>query len=223
MCWGEMAERVFLREVHLSNIRQTLLFYQNSVGNVSCVVWDAALVLTKYLERRAGQREFWLKGKRVVELGAGLGCVGITAACYGAEVVLTDLPDVVPQLEKTIDINRMAWNGRGTLSAAALTWGKDGQVNSEILKQPIDFLLLSDCVYYEESLDPLLSTLKSLCSESTEILLAQEKRESEKQKEIWKTFNARFFEEFSVSKVPPNEQDETYCSPDIYLYRAKRK
>lgn len=78
-----MADRIFLREVRLDNIGKTLLFYQNSVGNVSCVVWDAALVLTKYIEKQSTKNPFWLKGLRVVELGAGLGCVGVAAACYG--------------------------------------------------------------------------------------------------------------------------------------------
>lgn len=78
-----MADRIFLREVKLENIKKTLLFYQHSVGNVSCVVWDAALVLAKYLEKRSGQYDSWLKGRKIIELGAGLGCVGIAAACYG--------------------------------------------------------------------------------------------------------------------------------------------
>jgi predicted nicotinamide N-methyase len=84
-----MAERIFLREVKLDKVNKTLLFYQNSVGNVSCVVWDAALVLTKYIEKRVSENEAWLKGLKVLELGAGLGCVGIAAACYGYTTIFT--------------------------------------------------------------------------------------------------------------------------------------
>lgn len=79
-----MADRIFLREVRLENLNKTLLFYQNSIGNVSCVVWDAALVLTKYLEKQSNKSPSWLKGLKIVELGAGLGCVGVAAACYGS-------------------------------------------------------------------------------------------------------------------------------------------
>ncbi|KAL1132234.1 hypothetical protein AAG570_010191 [Ranatra chinensis] len=216
-----MAERVFLREVRLENINKTLLFYQNSVGNVSCVVWDAALVLTKYLEKRSGSNDQWLKGLKVIELGAGLGCVGITAACYGAEVTLTDLPNVIPQLEKTIELNRTSWAGRGTVTAGPLAWGSNKQGNIDTSKKP-DIILLSDCVYYEESVEPLMETLKNLCGYNTEIILSQEKRESEKQKEVWKQFLDKFYSEFLVLKVPTNEQDEIYASPDIHLLHAKR-
>ncbi|KAK9503820.1 hypothetical protein O3M35_010295 [Rhynocoris fuscipes] len=218
-----MADRIFLREVKLENIKKTLLFYQNSVGNVSCVVWDAALVLTKYLEKRSGQYDSWLKGRKVIELGAGLGCVGVTAACYGGDVILTDLPEVVPQLIRTIDLNRNSWNDRGQVTAVALTWGQNKQNNYEALKIPADVILLSDCVYYEESLDPLIETIKTISSDTTEIILSQEKRDTEKQQEIWKQFLMKFHDSFNVIKVPLNEQDELYASPDIFLLRAYKK
>jgi hypothetical protein len=72
-------------------------------------------------------------------------------------------------------------------------------------------------------LEPLLETLRSLCGDSTEIILSQEKRETEKQKQTWKVFVEKFYEEFSVSKVPPSEQDDVYASPDIVLLRARKK
>ncbi|XP_036899384.1 protein N-lysine methyltransferase METTL21A isoform X3 [Sturnira hondurensis] len=46
---------------------------------VAAVVWDAAVVLSTYLE--AGAVE--LRGRSAVELGAGTGLVGIVAALLG--------------------------------------------------------------------------------------------------------------------------------------------
>ncbi|XP_075927830.1 protein N-lysine methyltransferase METTL21A isoform X5 [Petromyzon marinus] len=46
---------------------------------VAAVVWDAAVVLATYLELGAVE----VKGKRVLELGAGTGLVGIVAALLG--------------------------------------------------------------------------------------------------------------------------------------------
>lgn len=63
---------------------------------------------------------------------------------------MTDLPDVVPQLEKTIDLNRAAWSDKGKISAVALTWGRNKPGDLEFIHQPVDIILLSDCVYYEE-------------------------------------------------------------------------
>ena len=60
---------------------------RKEVGDVSCVVWDAALVLAKYLEARCNDMLEWLRGRSVVELGAGMGCVVLTAACFGLKNV----------------------------------------------------------------------------------------------------------------------------------------
>lgn len=73
----------FEREYELEDGRGVLVLSQLEEGDVNCVVWDAALVLAKYLEARSGRHPEWLRGRRVLELGAGLGCVGLVAACYG--------------------------------------------------------------------------------------------------------------------------------------------
>lgn len=73
----------FEREYDLEKELGTLVFSQLEEGDVNCVVWDAALVLAKFLEVKAIQQPGWLKDRRVVELGAGLGCVGLVAACHG--------------------------------------------------------------------------------------------------------------------------------------------
>lgn len=76
----------FTRTFELESRNNVLTLYQQNIGDVSCVVWDAALVLAKYLDvcchdNRSGGD--WLRGKKIVELGAGVGCVGMTAACLG--------------------------------------------------------------------------------------------------------------------------------------------
>lgn len=75
-------DNVFLRELHLETCDSTLMFIQKKVGDVSCVVWDAAIVLAKYLDFNNKSNKY-LQNKKVLELGAGLGCAGITAACFG--------------------------------------------------------------------------------------------------------------------------------------------
>lgn len=73
----------FVREFEVECIKKTLNLFQSEVGDESCVVWDAAIVLSKYLEELELRNKGWLKNKKVVELGAGLGCVGLVAACLG--------------------------------------------------------------------------------------------------------------------------------------------
>lgn len=73
----------FIRNYELDSTLNALKLYQKTEGDVSCVVWDAAIVLAKYLERKTKINQSFLENQHVIELGAGVGCVGITAACYG--------------------------------------------------------------------------------------------------------------------------------------------
>lgn len=50
-------------------------------------LWDSCLILTRHLSRH---RDL-LVGKTVVELGSGLGLVGIFCSLLGAHVTLTDI------------------------------------------------------------------------------------------------------------------------------------
>lgn len=76
-------EEYFIRSFELESRQATLNFHQKIEGDVSCVVWDASIVLAKYLERKFLETSDYFKNKNVLELGAGVGCVGITAACLG--------------------------------------------------------------------------------------------------------------------------------------------
>lgn len=91
-----------------------------------CRVWEAAEVLTRLLEsddntmsggdeggdeRSLRER---VRGRRVVELGSGVGLCGIAAAAAGAHVMLTDLPSVVEAvLHRNIGENRDPDRGGG--------------------------------------------------------------------------------------------------------------
>ena len=78
-------EKVFVREVE-KNDESVLKIHQSEVGDVGCVVWDAALVLSKYLETADFEYGQGLEGKSVIELGAGTGIVGLMAASFGCVI-----------------------------------------------------------------------------------------------------------------------------------------
>lgn len=72
----------FTREFLVDGICEPLVFVQKAMGDVSCVIWDAALALAKYLEVEV-KRGNSFEARNVLELGAGVGCVGLTTACFG--------------------------------------------------------------------------------------------------------------------------------------------
>lgn len=56
---------------------------------------------------------------------------------------MTDLPEVLPLLEKNIELNKDIL--KGNTSASVLVWGS----YENTLPVP-DFILVSDCIYYDQ-------------------------------------------------------------------------
>src|SRR5919106_1769576 len=64
------------------------------------VLWRSGVALARELDPE------WLGGKRVLELGCGLGVPSIAAARWGAEVLATDAdPDALALLERNAEAN----------------------------------------------------------------------------------------------------------------------
>ena len=74
----------FTREIEFSS--GTLQINQSYIGDVGHVVWDAAIVLAKFLDGKHfedNKQCNMLASKSVVELGSGTGLVGLVAAMKG--------------------------------------------------------------------------------------------------------------------------------------------
>eukprot|EP00164_Ancoracysta_twista_P005786 GFYU01007958.1.p1 GENE.GFYU01007958.1~~GFYU01007958.1.p1 ORF type:complete len:158 (-),score=16.56 GFYU01007958.1:54-527(-) len=86
-------------EIDLDTV--TIKIKQHPKANwFGCYIWDTAIILSKYLETIPAAK---LHGARVVELGAGVGLVGICACLLGADVTLTDLDEVMPILRENVE------------------------------------------------------------------------------------------------------------------------
>ncbi|XP_031708119.1 protein N-lysine methyltransferase METTL21A [Anarhichas minor] len=131
---------------------------------VAAVVWDAAVVMCMYLEM--GKLE--LKGKGVIELGAGTGLVGIVAALMGAKVTITDREPALDFLSANVKAN-LPTDSQGSVVVSELSWGEG------LERYPaggFDLVLGADIVYLEDTFVPLLQTLEHLCSDTTVVFLA---------------------------------------------------
>lgn len=214
---------MFTREIEFPSVGKSLLLSQENEGDVGCVVWDAAIVLAKYLENQcflqkpqnSDMKKPLLFGCHVVELGAGTGCVGLAAALLGAShVTITDLPQFIPLMEKNIIQNQD--NLQCVVEVRELTWGNMEQGSA--VSTP-DTIVLADCIYYEESLEPLVSTLRSLCESDTTIIVSYEERTTGDKPWLQCRFFELMEEHFRKYKVPPKEQHELYRSRDIHIYK----
>eukprot|EP01061_Rhynchopus_euleeides_P032014 TRINITY_DN53070_c0_g1_i1.p1 TRINITY_DN53070_c0_g1~~TRINITY_DN53070_c0_g1_i1.p1 ORF type:complete len:234 (+),score=73.41 TRINITY_DN53070_c0_g1_i1:53-703(+) len=134
-------------------------------------VWDAASPFAEWI----CENKSLLEGKRVAEVGAGTGLVGIVAAKLGArEVVLTDLPTELPLLQRNAELNGVT----DTVAVRPCSWG-DAEHMEALGK--FDVVLVSDCLYGRDSeviSMLLLQTLQSLCAPGGSVLLAYCYREN---------------------------------------------
>jgi len=173
-----------------------------SGGGYGARVWDAGGVLAGHLAADGAMRAKLAAGATVLELGSGTGVVGITAACLGARVVLTDGAEaLLPVMEANVARNarRMAAAG-GACSVAPLLWGEAdgdetavqrqlaavraalsaltrGEGENEAEAAPT-LILASDCLYSWNGSRQLLATLLALCGRRTEVLLSYTDRDA---------------------------------------------
>lgn len=118
-------------------------------------VWDSALLLASHLCYGAQ-----LRGLRALELGAGTGLLGLVARRLGAEVALTDLPPMLPLLERNARLN---FPGDAAVSVRPFPW-QEASADAVWLQEAggFDLVLLSDVLYHEEQCDPLVLALQAV-------------------------------------------------------------
>ncbi|KAG0626091.1 hypothetical protein M758_2G101500 [Ceratodon purpureus] len=142
-----------------------ILVRQIRERGLSFQLWPAATGMCRYLEMSfsgGGGGGESLRGARVLELGAGTGMAGVMAARLGARVTLTDLPHVLQNLQQNVELNVEDVEAcGGSLDVQPLRWGVKEDVGV-FSSQPPDFILASDCVYYDTLFEPLMQTLKWL-------------------------------------------------------------
>lgn len=148
-----------------------LMIEQDRTVGKGGFVWDAGFVLAEHILH---EQDEWKplvqrnnnKPIRMVELGAGTGVTGLMVATAMQEVhmSLTDLPELMPLLQKNLALNPSA-----KTTAFPLPWGTNVQGN-------YDVILGADCVAGIYDPVKLAKTICDLCHENTLVYLAVNKR-----------------------------------------------
>ncbi len=111
-------------------------------------LWPTSMTLAAYVARSA----FIGVGVRVVEIGCGVGLVGIVAARRGAEVILTDYSEeAVAAAARNATINGVS------VTTARFDW----RDKPDPKWQP-DVLLGADVLYFKESHEPIARLIARL-------------------------------------------------------------
>uniref|UniRef100_A0A3P8SBU1 Methyltransferase 23, arginine n=1 Tax=Amphiprion percula TaxID=161767 RepID=A0A3P8SBU1_AMPPE len=123
-------------------------------------VWPSAVVLAQYLWTYRDE----LRGKTVLELGAGVGLPGVVAASCGAAVILSDSSDKPSCLQNC----RRSCDANG-LQEVALVGLKWGEVSPDLVLLPrLDVILGSDVFYDPRDFEDVIVTLAFLLRKNPE-------------------------------------------------------
>uniref|UniRef100_A0A7S0L7G3 Calmodulin-lysine N-methyltransferase n=1 Tax=Coccolithus braarudii TaxID=221442 RepID=A0A7S0L7G3_9EUKA len=120
-------------------------------------LWPTCLALARHLCANPSL----VRGKRVVELGAGAGAAGLVCAALGAkQVVLTDMAEALPLIEENVRRNPIE---HSAISVLPCTWGNDSHINRVLHESEgmaFDVVLACEVIYKQaaEVLEKLAET-----------------------------------------------------------------
>jgi predicted nicotinamide N-methyase len=125
--------------------------------NLGFKTWSSSLLLSRRLEHL---RKYIVGDcSQVLELGAGTGLVGMAAACiWNTHVLLTDLPEIVPNLQKNLEQNKGLLKKKASVDARSLDWRDENDVpNHDGEKYMV--IVAADPIYSPEQPSILVSTV----------------------------------------------------------------
>ena len=126
-------------------------------------LWDSSLLLSQWMATRAED----IRGKSVIELGAGTGLPGLTAAMLGAgRVVLTDVEALLRGLERNVEVNGLGER----VEVREVVWGSEEEGE-------FDIVLMSDVFLEVEAMGDLAKTLKRVCGSGSQVWCGSEVRQ----------------------------------------------
>ena len=122
-------------------------------------------------------------------------------------MIVSDLSEHLPLLKRNAERNKGHINNN--LEVQEIRWGR--QEDAKDLNP--DLVLVSDCVYYEDSVDPLIDTLLTLRSP---ILMSFEERQTEHKQKVQRQFFDTLRQKgFGVRFFGLEDCHPDYASPDI--------
>ncbi len=127
-------------------------------------LWDAAMILAYVLGSQPAPQ-----GKRLLELGAGLGAPGLAAAAAGFQVTISDYEEIIMDFQKV----SAAASGLTGVQFSHIDWLNPPEM------EPFDILAGAEILFRDEFFQPLLNIFKTNLKEEGAIYLAHDaKRQS---------------------------------------------
>jgi len=196
-------------------------FAQNQQTVVG-TIWNSGDVLLRYLEQESCPlRTHFGPSRRIIELGAGVGHVGIAIAVglKPREYLLTDVNIKPAQANLDIAVKQHQWQKSTVLRSFSLDWCDDPKTSPNAVygNDYVDTIVAVDCVWMEKLYEPFLRWVMFLCGPNTTIVLAHEHRRQDSYALVFKVL---LDNGFLIRKVCV--EDLNYTSPIVALFTIRR-
>ncbi|KAJ8601994.1 hypothetical protein CTAYLR_002737 [Chrysophaeum taylorii] len=194
---------------HLLRIEQRMR--QHGIG---AVVWDCGRTICRFASRLPECEPSGRLSARVLDLGTGTGVVGIACWLRGADVTLTDVPEML-DLGRA---NALATLGDmpETLRVMPHVWGSDAAP----LDPPFDLVFASDCLYDVDALPALLDTVLAVSDGGTVVYLAYKRRIDDRERPFFHTLQRHFG---SVTFSDPRDTPAEWRGDGLFVCRLASK
>ncbi len=127
-------------------------------------IWKSSLILADFMAR-----EPVVPDKHTLEIGSGIGLVGIAAAAFGHRMTISDCnPNAIEFARANAYIN-----GCPDLKIDCMDWNIPETIHGNF-----DRIIASEIIYKKEDLAPVQSILKKLLKADGEIIMASEFRKA---------------------------------------------
>jgi predicted nicotinamide N-methyase len=146
-----------------------------TLNSTGLTLWRASNLLCDYLMANPES----VRGKLVLELGAGLGLCGILSYyLHAAKVLLTDADtDTLANMRTNVNRNCCTYRENGAKThCKQFVWGRDLAAFMEQNGRNFDTILGSDIIYAEETIEPIFCSVSQLLSPTGQFLLAYTRR-----------------------------------------------
>ncbi|CAE8590220.1 unnamed protein product [Polarella glacialis] len=159
-------------------------------GN-GATIWDSALLLADFLRHQPALGRLPGSGLRALELGAGLGLVGLTLAKLGAQVVATERALALPLLRRNVAENSLD----DAVRVEELFWGSKHMPTWVYDSAPFDIVVGSDLIWpgNADCIVDLVETLSVVVGPATSCWLAYEPRASATDEALLASLRAAHF------------------------------
>ncbi|KIK60522.1 hypothetical protein GYMLUDRAFT_43845 [Collybiopsis luxurians FD-317 M1] len=176
------------KEIQIAQDKTSL---RSRKGDTGSVVWKASVDFASmimqhaYFPSNAHSSLFdaaELKDAHVLELGAGTGVLCVALSPFVRHYTGTDIDDLVPLIRKNVVLNFPKWPQESNVSLSPLDWiqlqAASPSNRSRFYQfDPVDVLLVVDCIYHPSLIPSLVETINYLAKpDLTTVLVVVELR-----------------------------------------------